>query len=86
MVSFDIRDIGKKRMAALDVEARAQGITLSELVRRLLDDGINRGRAAREREEWLASARAGLAYETQALRTRKPSLARLRPTGDTDIR
>lgn len=83
MVALNIRDIGTARKAALDAEAQAQGISLSELVRRLLDEGVERARAVRAREEWLDSAQDGLAYETEELRRHGPSLARHRRIGKT---
>lgn len=82
MVALNIRDIGEGRKAALDAEAKAQGISLSELVRRLLDEGVARAHSVRQREEWLASARTGLAFESETLRSRGPSLARYRNLGD----
>jgi post-segregation antitoxin (ccd killing protein) len=78
MGALNIRDIGDDRKAALEAEARAQGLSVSELVRRLLDQGIRKARADRAREEWLAEAREGLAFEAERLRRRGPSLARHR--------
>lgn len=78
MNALNIRDIGEARKAALDAEARAQGVSVAELVRRLLDDGLARTRAARARAEWLAAAQGGLDYEQSELERAGPSLARYR--------
>ena len=78
MVALNIRDIGHGRKAALEAEAKAQGVSVSELVRRLIDEGVARTRAARAHQEWLVSARDGLAFEAEELRRRGPSLARHR--------
>jgi hypothetical protein len=82
MPALNIRDIGDDRKAALEAEAERQGVTVSELVRRFLDDGIGAARAARARQEWLAEARAGLAYEAEELGRNGPSLARHRRIQD----
>lgn len=50
MVALNIRDIGDGRKAALDAEAK--GVPVSELVRRLLDEGIERSRSVRAQQEW----------------------------------
>lgn len=81
MSALNIRDIGDARKAAMNAEAKAQGVSVSELVRRFLDEGIERARAARAREEWLDAARDGLAFEAQELERRGPSLARHRRIG-----
>jgi post-segregation antitoxin (ccd killing protein) len=78
MRALNIRDIGDDRKAALEAEAKRQGVSVSELVRRFLDDGIGAARAARARQEWLAEAHAGLAYEAEELDRAGPSLARYR--------
>lgn len=78
MGALNIRDIGDERKAALEAEARAQGLSVAELVRRLLDDGIREARAGRAREKWLTEARDGLAFEADDLRRRGPTLARYR--------
>jgi post-segregation antitoxin (ccd killing protein) len=75
---LNIRDIGDARRAALDTEAKARGVSVSELVRRFLDEGIERARSDRAREEWLIAAREGLAFEAEELGRRGPSLARYR--------
>ena len=82
MNALNIRDIGESRKAALDAEARAQGVSVSELVRRFLDEGIRKARSDRAREEWLVAARDGLAFEAEELGRCGPSLARhRRPRG-----
>jgi hypothetical protein len=82
MSALNIRDIGEARKAALDAEARAQGVSLSELVRRFLDEGIQKARSERSREDWLVAARDGLAFEAEELGRCGPSLARhRRPRG-----
>ena len=78
MVASNIRDIGDGRKAALEAEAKAQGVSVSELVRRLLDEGVERARSARAHREWLAEARDGLAFEAEELRRKGPSLGRYR--------
>lgn len=78
MPALNIRNIGDERIAALEAEARAQGVSMSELVCRFLDEGIERTRTVRGREKWLASTRKGLAIEADELRRKGPSLARYR--------
>ncbi len=50
MFALNIRDIGDRRKAALDAEAKAQGVPVSELVRRLVDEGLERSRSARAQQ------------------------------------
>ena len=78
MGALNIRDIGEGRKAALEAEAKAQGLSVSELVRRLLDEGIESARSARAQQDWLRSAQGGLDFEAEDLRRRGPSLARHR--------
>jgi hypothetical protein len=78
MSALNIRDIGHDRRSALDAEAKAQGVSVSELVRRFIDEGIEKARSARAREEWLHVAREGLAFEAEELARNGPSLARHR--------
>ena len=78
MVALNIRDIGDRRKAALDAEAKAQGVPVSDLVRRLVDEGLERSRSTRAQQEWLLSARDGLAFEARELRKNGPGLARHR--------
>lgn len=78
MGALNIRDIGEDRKAALEAEATRQGVSLSELVRRYLDAGIQAARSAQARQEWLAEARVGLAFEAEELGRNGPSLARHR--------
>lgn len=81
MTALNIRDIGAERKAALEAEARAEGVPVAEIVRRFLDEGVARARAARAREVWIASARKGLAYEAERLDAEGPTLARFRRIG-----
>ncbi|MFX0547389.1 ribbon-helix-helix protein, CopG family [Roseovarius sp. S1116L3] len=78
MGALNIRDIGEDRKAALDAEAKAQGVSVSELVRRYLDEGVERARSSRAHKEWLKESRNGLAFEAAALGRDGPSLARYR--------
>ena len=78
MNALNIRDISVVRKAALSAEATAQGISISELVRRFLDEGVEKARSARAHEKWLEAAQDGLAFEAQELERRGPSLARYR--------
>lgn len=78
MSALNIRDIGEERKAALEAEAKTQGVSVSELVRRYLDEGIRSAQAARARQEWLDEARDGLTFEADDLGRHGPSLARYR--------
>jgi post-segregation antitoxin (ccd killing protein) len=78
MNALNIRDIGDDRKAALEAEARAHGISVAELVRRFLDEGLRRARSERAREAWLAEAREGLAFEAEHFARHGPTLARYR--------
>ena len=78
MTALNIRDIGADRKAALEAEAGAQGVSVAEIVRRFVDDGVARSKAARAQAEWVRQARAGLDYEAAELAARGPSLARYR--------
>lgn len=78
MAALNIRDLGTDRKAALEAEAQAQGVSVSELVRRLIDQGIAASISERERREWLEAAREGLAFEAETLNRDGPSLARHR--------
>ncbi|GGE53252.1 hypothetical protein GCM10011360_45070 [Primorskyibacter flagellatus] len=75
---LNIRDIGDTRKAALDLEAKARGVSVAEVVRGWIDDGLARSEAERARAEWVAAARAGLADEARQLERNGPSLARFR--------
>ena len=83
MQALDIRDLRDRRKAALAEEARSRGVSVSQLVRQFIDEGIDRAQADRLREEWIAEAREGLAFEAQHLAKHGPLLARYRtvPTG-----
>lgn len=76
---LNIRDIGRERKEALELEARATGTSIADVVRAWIDAGIRKSRAERERAAWVASARAGLADEANHLERNGPSLARFRP-------
>lgn len=78
MVTPDIRDLGAERNAALAKEARSRGMSVTDLVRQFVDEGIARTRAHRARDAWIAEARAGLAFEAEHLARNGPSLARYR--------
>jgi hypothetical protein len=78
MGALNIRDIGDDRKAALDAEASAQGVSVAELVRRFLDEGVERARAARTRKEWVEASKDGRAFEARDLERHGPSLARFR--------
>ena len=45
---LNIRDIGPDRKAAIEAEAAAAGMTISDIVRDWIDAGITRARAERE--------------------------------------
>ena len=53
-------------------------MSLAEVVRTLIDEGLERSRAERERAAWIESAREGLAYEAERLEREGPTLARYR--------
>ena len=42
---LNIRDIGEERKAELLAEAERRGMSLAEVVRTLIDEGVERGRA-----------------------------------------
>lgn len=75
---LNIRDIGQDRMAALELEAKATGRSIAEVVRDWIDAGIARSRAERDRAAWVASATGGIADECCHLEQNGPSLARFR--------
>ena len=75
---LNIRDIGEERKAELLAEAERRGMSLAEVVRTLIDEGVERSRAERERAAWIESAREGLAYEAERLEREGPTLARYR--------
>lgn len=78
MTTLNIRDLGEGRKAALTNEARLRGVSVANLVRQFIDEGIERTQADRMREAWLAEAREGLAYEAEHLARNGPMLARYR--------
>ncbi|KKL58325.1 hypothetical protein LCGC14_2226490 [marine sediment metagenome] len=75
---LNIRDIGQDRKVALELEAKATGNSISEIVRSWIDAGITRSRAERERAAWIASAKEGIADEARHLEQNGPRLARFR--------
>jgi len=75
---LNIRDIGEDRKAALEEEAAARGLSISEVVRNWIDAGIAASRAERERAAWIAAAREGRADEARQLDREGPSLVRFR--------
>lgn len=75
---LNIRDIGRDRKDAIEVEAKATGASIADVVRDWIDNGIAKSRAERERTAWIASAKAGLADEASHLEQNGPSLARFR--------
>ncbi|GAA6202831.1 hypothetical protein [Aquicoccus sp. SU-CL01552] len=75
---LNIRDIGQDRKAALELEAKATGRSIAEVVRDWIDAGIARSRAERDRAAWIASAKEGIADESLHLEQNGPSLARFR--------
>ena len=75
---LNIRDIGQDRKAALELEAKATGNSIAEVVREWIDAGIARSRAERERAAWIASAKEGIADESLHLEQNGPSLPRFR--------
>ena len=75
---LNIRDIGQDRKAALELEAKATGNSIAEVVRNWIDDGIARSRAERDRAAWIASAKEGIADESRHLEQNGPGLARFR--------
>lgn len=77
MSALPSQEIGSRRKAALEAEARARGISVTELVRRFVDEGIQRAHSSRKRE-WLDAAREGLAFEAEHLEQHGASLARYR--------
>jgi post-segregation antitoxin (ccd killing protein) len=82
--SLNLRDIGDHRKAALKAEAEARGISVSEIVREWIDQGIAQSRAERARAEWIAAAKAGLADEVRHLERDGPTLARFRRARTTE--
>jgi post-segregation antitoxin (ccd killing protein) len=75
---LNIRDIGQDRKAALEMEAKATGNSIAEVVRHWIDAGIAKSRADRDRAAWIASAKEGIADESHYLEQNGPSLARFR--------
>jgi post-segregation antitoxin (ccd killing protein) len=78
MAALNIRDLGSERKAALAEEARSRGMSISELARQLIDEGLARAHADRARAAWVAEAREGLAFEAEHLAAHGSLLARYR--------
>ena len=78
MVALNIGDFGEERKIALAEEAKARGLSVSELARRLIDQGIAKAQVERARAAWVAEASEGLAFEAEHLSANGPSLARFR--------
>lgn len=75
---LNLRDIGEDRKNALKAEAQARGLSVADIVRECIDQGLARARADRARNEWIRAARAGLLDETRHLEKHGPALARFR--------
>lgn len=75
---LNIRDVGRDRKAAIELEAKITGASISDVVRGWIDAGIAKTRAERERAAWIASAKEGIADEARHLEKNGPSLARFR--------
>lgn len=75
---LNIRDIGHDRKAAIELEAKITNSSIADVVREWIDAGIAKTRADRERAAWIASAKEGIADETQHLEKYGPTLARFR--------
>ena len=75
--ALNIRDIGTDRKAAIEAEARLRGVSVADVVRSCIDEGLARAQAERDRSEWIAAARDGLEDEGR----RSPTLARFRRPG-----
>lgn len=78
MSVLNIRDFGDARKAALADEARARGVSLSDLVRQYVDAGLRKDRAERERLAWIEEAREGIAFEAEYIEKHGLFLADLR--------
>ncbi len=78
MPALNIRDVGAERKRQLDEEARASQRSTAEIVRRYIDEGLARDRAARERAAWATAAAPGLAHEAARLAADGPSFTHLR--------
>lgn len=75
---LNLRDIGEARKAALQAEAEAQGVSVADLVRQWIDDGLERTRVDRARAEWVRAAAPGIADEARHLDENNPNLGRFR--------
>jgi hypothetical protein len=78
MAALNVRDIGGDRKAALEAEAESRGMSISDLVRQFIDEGITRARIDRARAAWIAEARDALAFEAEQLSKSGPLLERYR--------
>ncbi len=75
---LSIRDIGKDRKKAIELEARQTGMSVVDLVRKWIDAGIAQSKADLERASWILAAKAGLTDEARDLQRSGPRLARFR--------
>lgn len=71
--SLNIRDIGHDRKAAIELEARRRNTSIADVVRGWIDVGIAETRAERERADWIASAKEGIADEAHHLKKNGPT-------------
>lgn len=75
---LNIRDIGRDRKTAIELEAKIRNASIAHVVREWIDAGIAKTRAERERAAWIASAKEGIADEARHLERNGPTLARFR--------
>lgn len=76
--SLNLRDIGQDRKAALQAEAKARGVSISDMVRLWIDEGLHRAEAERTRAAWIKAAAQSTADEAARLEQSGPTLARFR--------
>lgn len=75
---LNIRNVGRDRKAAIELEAQITGASISDVVRGWIDAGIAKSKAERERAAWIKAAKEGNADEARYLEQNGPSLARFR--------
>ena len=80
--SLNIRNIGDARKTALESEAQRQGVSVADLVRVCIDQGLARAQAERAKAAWQQAARPGLEDEARHLERHGASLARHRRRPD----
>lgn len=76
--TLNIRNLGAERKAALEREAKAQGVTVAEVVRALLDEGLDRAARERAQQEWIEAARPGIEAEREYIERNGMLLAEYR--------